>query len=417
MQETRESSYGAIFRNPSFRRFWLGFTFSVLGDALTQVALTWFVYQQTQSARALGLLTLAYTGPVIVGGLIAGSLLDRFDRRKVMFADNMIRGTTMALIPLLHLLGMLQLWMVYAAAAVYGSLMMISLAGGPTLIPSMVSEEQLSTANSLETLSFTLGGMIGPPLAGLLIALIGAPNVIALDALTYFVFAIALLTLRLHEDESSPEERPPTSYTLADAFRLLTGNSILLSTTLMYMTFNIGMGLFTVWMPIYADQILRGGSQVYGLLLGIMAAGQVISSIVAGNLSGLSLGRSIVIAGMLAGISMALLLGRTLWWAIAGLALFGFFSAPLTIWAQTLRMKIIPAPLRGRTFALLRMLMQGTTPLGGVVGGLIVPLAGVVAMAGISASLMGGAGLAGSFVKDLRDAGSPSPTTQLEVSG
>ena len=77
-------NYQHIFRASSFRVFWLGFTFSVLGDAMSRVALTWYVYDLTGSARALGLLTLAYTGPVILGGLIAGSLLDRFERRKVM---------------------------------------------------------------------------------------------------------------------------------------------------------------------------------------------------------------------------------------------------------------------------------------------------------------------------------------------
>ena len=84
--------YRQIFQNRSFRRFWIGFTFSVLGDAMTRVALTWFVYEATGSAEALGWLMLCYTGPIIVGGLLAGALLDRFDRRKVMLVDNVVRG-------------------------------------------------------------------------------------------------------------------------------------------------------------------------------------------------------------------------------------------------------------------------------------------------------------------------------------
>src|SRR5690348_5130658 len=121
--------YAEIFRVGPYRRFWPGFTLSELGDAMTRVALTWYVYESTRSPEALGWLALAYSGPVIVGGLVAGSLLDRFDRRKVMLADNLIRGAAVAAIPLLHALGMLALWHVYVVAAVYGSLMMISLAG------------------------------------------------------------------------------------------------------------------------------------------------------------------------------------------------------------------------------------------------------------------------------------------------
>ena len=81
---------------------------------------------------------------------------------------------------------MLALWHVYAVAAVYGFLMMIPLAGGPTIVPTLVPREQLPTANALEMLSFTLGGVIGPPLAGLLIARTGAPNVVILDVRNRF---------------------------------------------------------------------------------------------------------------------------------------------------------------------------------------------------------------------------------------
>src|SRR3712207_3190992 len=113
-----------------------------------------------------------------------------------MVVDNVVRGMAMALIPLLYALDRLALWHVYAVAAVYGLLMMISLAGAPALIPSLVRDEQLSTANALEMLSFTLGGVVGPPLAGLLIGVIGAPNVVLLDALSYGAFALALAAIR-----------------------------------------------------------------------------------------------------------------------------------------------------------------------------------------------------------------------------
>src|SRR5512138_1497812 len=116
--------YRQIFQNRSFALFWSGFSFSVLGDAMTRVALTWFVYQTTGSAEALGWLMLCYTGPIVVGGLMAGSLLDRFDRRAVMMADNIVRGVAVALIPLLYAVGWLALWHIYAVAAVYGLLMM-----------------------------------------------------------------------------------------------------------------------------------------------------------------------------------------------------------------------------------------------------------------------------------------------------
>jgi MFS family permease len=101
---------------------------------------------------------------------------------------------------------------------------------------------------------------------------------------------------------------------------------------------------------------------------------------------------------------MLLLIGAVFWAAAIGLFLLGFFSAPLTIWAQTLRMQVIPHEMRGRTFALLRTLMQGATPLGGALAGFLLPVLGTQMMIGLSALIIGAPGLAGMQTKELRQA-------------
>jgi MFS family permease len=399
------NNYQAIFRLPAFRAFWVGFTLSALGDAMTKTALIWFVYQVTRSPEAVGLLLLCYTGPVIVGGLVAGVLLDRFNRRTVMLVDAVFRGAVVATIPLLAALGVLALWQLYVVAAVYGFLFMIPLAGGPSLVPSLVSEEHLSTANALETLSYTLSGVCGPPLAGLLIVLVGAPNVLALDAVSYAAFALGLLLVPLHLGKTTPHAAGDgrSGAHFADVLRLVTTNKVLLSITLMFMVFNVGEGFLAVWLPVLADR-MGAGPEVYGICLGALAAGEVGGALVAGGLKApFALGTMICLAQTLAGVSLALLLfGQTLWLTLPGLALLGFFSAPLTIWAQTLRMKVIPEQLRGRTFALLRTLMQGSGPLASALAGALLPALGLVAMIGCSSLLVGVPGLVGARVRQLR---------------
>jgi MFS family permease len=409
--------YGDVFGNRSFRLFWSGFAFSSVGDAMTRVALIWFVFQLTGSSKALGLLSVCYTGPILIGGLAAGSLLDRFDRRKVMIADNLIRGVAVASVPLLHALGRLELWHIYAVAAVYGLLMMISLAGSPALLPSLVSSDQLITVNALEMLGFTMGGIIGPPLAGLLIPFAGAPNVLIIDAISYGLFALALSRVRYAEVEDTNESMTAEPYRLADAFQLLRSNSILLSTTLMFMAYNVGQGFLFVWLPIYASHSLGGGAATYGALLGAVAAGELLSSILAGSLQlPLALGTLICFFQFGAGVSLLpLLLGNVLI-ALAGMSLYGFFSAPLTIWAQTLRMGIIPERLRGRTFALLRMLMQGTGPIGGAVAGFLLPLFGVQLMINLTGALTSVPGIIGYQVRQLRASGAPAMVALDELS-
>jgi len=399
------TQYRLIFQQRSFRLFWLGFTFSVLGDSLTRIALTWYVYERTKSAEALGWLAFWYTGPVVIGGLVAGWLLDRFDRRAVMIVDNVIRGAAVAAIPVLHALGVLAVWHIYAVAALYGLLMMIALAGSPALIPSLVDRDSLDTANALETLSWTLGGVVGPALAGVLITLIGAPNVILVDAASYFAFALALWQIRL--ERAGRTQTDNDQYGLGQAVKLLFTNKVLFSTTFMFMTFNIGGGGFiSVWLPILADQNLGGGAELYGTLWSVWAVGEVVSALlVGGRRFAWPLGALICVAQILSGLSLLLLLfSSNAWLVMLGLALLGAFSAPLTIWAQTLRMQVIPEQLRGRTFALLRTLMQSGNPLGGAIAGALFPLMGMGAMIAATAALVGVPGLIGYQVKALRAA-------------
>ncbi|HET9905862.1 MAG TPA: MFS transporter, partial [Anaerolineales bacterium] len=164
----------------------------------------------------------------------------------------------------------------------------------------------------------------------------------------------------------------------------------------------------TVYLPLISDQIATGSSQVFGVLLGALALGEVLSAWLAGSLIlNMTLGKRIALAQILSGLSLALLLiGPSAFWSVAtGLFLLGFFSAPLTIWAQTLRMQVIPPEMRGRTFALLRTLMQGATPLGGALAGFLLPVWGMQWIVGLSSLVIGTPGLAGLQVEELTQAG------------
>lgn len=399
------SPYAELLRDPPFRRFWAGLLVSATGDELTKVALVWFVYEQTGSAAALGILMLCLTGPIVIGGFVAGWLLDRFDRRLVMTVDNVVRGLALALVPALHLLGWLEVWHVYVAASVYGLLLMISLAGTPTMILALAPKEHLATANALESLAYSLAGVAGPVLAGLLIATIGAPATVMLDVLSYLLFAAVLFRLKL----SLPAPVKRASAPIGDAVRLLFGNPILIATTFMFLIYNIGTGSVPVWLPIHVETHLGGGPELYGTLIGVIALGQIGATLAVGQIgSRVPLGLGIALAQTLSGLVIvlaivvpdALLTGAVFF-------LWGIAAAPLTPWAQTLRMAIIPEAMRGRAFALLRMLMQSGRPVGGALAGFLLPAIGIAATVGLVGAMTVAAGIAGLLTKSLREAGKP----------
>lgn len=377
---------------------------------MTRVAFTWLVYERTQSPVALGLLMLCFTGPILVGGLLAGWALDRYDRRRLLILDCLLRGLVMAAIPLLAWMDQLALWHIYLAASVFGFLMMLPLAGFPSLIPDLVKQEDIAAANALEVMAYTLAGIAGPALAGFMIERLDAPSAVLIDVATYLFFAFLLFLSQLPRAKSHGEGSAGRGG-LGEAAGLLWRQPVLLSTTVMYFFANLGMGGLGVWLPLVTDQWLGGGAQLFGLLMAALAVGELFGSFAAGAAKpSQALGRQICITQALTGASLLLML-VPLWpsvFAFVALLAFGYFSGPMTVFAQTLRMAAIPAPLRGRSFALIRTLIQSGNALGGLIAGAAVPLIGIggtIALAVGFVGLPGGAGLA---VKPLRDARAPS---------
>ena len=369
--------YLQLLRQRDFALLWGGATVSALGDGMSFVALLWLLIERGGTATDVGWLAAVHTAPVVIGGIATGVILDQFDPRKVLAADNAIRGLTVASVPIAAALGVLTTAQLFVVAAVYGLLFMTSAAGIPSLITRLVGQRDLTTANAMESLSFSLSGLIGPAVAGLVIAGFGAPVVLALDALTYFVFVACLLLMRegrglAHEDGRVPGG-PAASRGLGPAVRFILSAPAIVAITLFYMSVNIAGGIVTVVIPLYVRDILHGGSETFGLLLSVLTAGDLVGLLVVGAVSWRwPLGRSIAWALFTSGLVLLLWLLRPPVVALGAiLFVWGALSSSLTPWAQTIRMRLIPPEMRGRVFALLRTSMQSTRPIGAVAAGIM----------------------------------------------
>jgi len=351
---------------PAFRRVWLGTTASAAGDSGSWIAL---VALSLGAAHAsLPLLVVLYTAPVAVGGLVAGWALDRFDRRRLMIADSVIRGAVFAWIPVTAAFGSVTAAQLYVVAAVYGLLKMVSLAGFPALIPSLVPESHLERANALEGASFGLASLAGAALAGLGVATIGAAHIVAVDAASYFALALSLLSVRDLSRRFMPARRPQTEQAhhtgLAEVLRLAATNPVLRTTTIMFALFNVGEGALLVYLPHRAVG-LGLGSGGYGYLVAAATGGQLVAAaFLASRPWKFSLRASIVAAQLAAATTVMALVVQSVTTTVLALAALGVCSAPMTAWAQTLRMRLAPPESHGRLFALLRTTMQATPPLG-----------------------------------------------------
>jgi MFS family permease len=354
--------YLDTLRTKDFRRLWLGATASNLGDGMTYVALTWLVAARPGGTAQLGLLAVCYTAPVLLGGWAVGPLLDRLDKRTVLIADSVIRALAVASVPAAAALGSVPGWLPFAVAAAYGALKMVPLAGFPAAIPYLVDDRHLETANALESFGFSVAGVVGPAAAGLLVGWLGAPNVLLVDCASFLVFALTAALVR----PLRPRRDPVRRY---GSLRGLARDRVIVTTTLAFMAFNVAEGMLLVAAPWLALHRL-GGATALGALLAVLAVGELAGAAVAGRraphrrLAGLGVAQAAGALGFLAILATTPVVGL-------GFLVVGGFGAAMTVWAQALRMRRIPAELHGRAFAVLRTSMQATPPLGAA---LVTPL-------------------------------------------
>jgi predicted MFS family arabinose efflux permease len=376
--------YVQLLRQRDFALLWGGATISAVGDGMSFVALLWLLIERGGTPTDIGWLAAIHTAPVIIGGFATGVILDMYDPRRVLAADNALRGLAMASVPIASALGILTTTHLFVVAAVYGLLFMTSAAGIPSLITRLIRRDDLTTANAMESLSFSLSGLIGPGVAGLLIAIVGAPFVIAIDALTYFVFVGCLLAMRqggrggdpVEPGEAAvetPANTPAASRGLGPAIRFIFSAPAIVAITLFYMSVNVAGGMVTVVIPLYVRDVLHAGSETFGLVLSVLTAGDLVGLLVVGAVNWRwPLGRSIAWALFTSGLVLLLwLLQPPVIPLGAILFVWGSLLSSLTPWAQTIRMRLIPPEMRGRVFALLRTSMQSTRPIGAVVAGLL----------------------------------------------
>ncbi len=378
-------SYLRLLRTPGFGRIWVGATISVVGDAVTWVSLVWLTFELGGGVADVAILAACYTGPIIVGGLAAGILLDRFDRRRLLMADNTVRGLAMLTVPIAATTGTLGQLQLDLVAANYSFLWMVTVAGVRSLVPDLVADDDLPTANAMGSLSFGVAGAAGPALAGVLIGIVGAATNLGLDAATYFLFVGCMLVARLPERNPgvdgavSPRIAARPSPGLGPAGRFILATPALTAITAMFMGVNLAEGILAVLLPVYARDVLAVDATGYGLLASAFTAGLFVGALGLGAVHWRwPLGRSIAAGVLATGLAfLPLELAPPL--PVAALVIFvaGLAESPVTMWANTIRMRLIPAELRGRVFGLLGTMTKSTPPIGGLAAGGLLATVGV----------------------------------------
>ena len=330
------------FANRSFALLWSGQIISRLGDSLYTIALAWLVLQKTGSAAAMGGVLICSTIPMLLFLLLGGAVVDRLPRVHLMLASDLLRGGVVILIAFLAFQQQLQLWELFVMSAIFGGVEAFFYPAYTALVPDLVPEEMLPSANSLRSISLQAAQIIGPVVGAGIIALAGTSLAFALDGLSFLVSAVCLVALPQIPARHLPAEKEEGI--LQDIHK---GISIVLRSPWLWITLVVAsvstiflVGPDEAALPLLIKQ--RFGAQVglYALLMLLSALGSIITAFWLGYFKRLRRrGLLTYVAWLLASL-MLLVIGLPLPVAGMGLAFFIQGAAFTTLglaWMNTLQ--------------------------------------------------------------------------------
>lgn len=388
-------AFHVLHRSPAFARFWIGRLISLFGDAFTLIALPWFVLQVTGSGTATAGILLTLQLPAILTSLVIGSLIDRFQPRTIMAIDNGLRALIVGLIPILYWLGLLELWLLFLLTFFAGMLIPATEVGSRSILPDLVDDKDLDAANMLWSLSTNLALVVGPAVAGLLVASFGGPSVLLIDAGTFAVMTIVAILLPTLK-RSQTQIQAPLSERLG--LRQLWDLKVVRYTTLLSLVFFFSYGPLEAALPLYSEAILQTDARGYGYLWSALAVGALIGTLSSTALSRrLRLGVALPLIALLWGASLLpMVFVNDLGLACGLLLLGGLMWGPYTPMETTLLQRNVPKAQLGRVFGARSTLLAGGSPLGLAIGGMLlafVPPTGVIALSAVACLLVGLSGL------------------------
>ena len=358
------------FRHRNYRLFFGGQLISLTGTWMQTVAQAWLVYRLTGSAVLLGFVAFSGQFPVFLFATLGGAFADRHRRHRILVITqtaSMLLAFCLAALTLTH---QVQVWHVFTLAALLGLVNAFDVPTRQAFVVDMVGRGDLINAIALNSSMFNGARIIGPTIAGVLVATVGEGWCFFANAVSYIAVIIGLLLMKMKKKEHMP--LPGSA--LASIIEGLgyAGRTDPVRTLLLLLGLVSLLGMpYVVLMPIFADQVLHGGARGLGVLMGAAGVGALIGALSLAARQGVrGLGRVIAFSAGGFGASLILFSLSRSFWLSAGLLLpVGFFMMVQMAASNTLVQTMVPDRLRGRVMAIHAMMLLGMDPFGALLAG------------------------------------------------
>jgi MFS family permease len=367
---SRRSPFVAL-RIRNYRAYFAGQVVSLWGTWAQNVGMAWLVLELSHaSGVALGVVTACEFLPMLLFGLWAGVLADRLDKRRLIVATQLALATVASTLAVLDLTGAVRLWMAFALAFAFGLATAIDTPARLSFVVEVVGRDDLPNALALNSVVVSAGQLVGPALAGLLIAGGGTGLCFAANALSYVGTIIAVMSMR--RDELEPAAAVPRAMgQVKDGLRYTWATRALRANMVMIAFVSLLAFNFPVVLPLLAKETFAGGAGTYSLLTSAMGAGALIGAF-ALAVMGRPTGARLVAACVLFGTSMCLAAGApTLVAVVCVMPAIGLGQLVIASTSNALVQLDSDPAMRGRVTAIRSVTSQGVTPIGGVLIGAV----------------------------------------------
>ncbi|MBS1859892.1 MAG: MFS transporter [Acidobacteria bacterium] len=360
-------------RSRNYRLFFGGQSVSLVGTWMTRIATAWLVYRLTRSPFLLGLVSFAGQIPMFFVAPLAGVWVDRWDRHRVLVITQILSMLESFALAGLALSGVIQVWEVIGLVVFQGLVNAFDMPARQAFVVQMVEDRtDLSNAIALNSSMVNVARLVGPAVAGGLIAAAGEGYCFLIDGISYLAVIGSLLAMRIRVQPARPkgkrawlELREGWTY----ASRSVPIRSILL---LLALVSFVGMP-YTVLMPVFASQVLRGGANTLGFLMTSVGVGALASAItLAARRSVLGLGRMIPLSAAIFGAALIAFASSRVFPVSMVLLLFtGYGFLQQMAASNTILQTIVAEEKRGRVMAFYSVAFQGVAPFGSLLAGAV----------------------------------------------
>jgi MFS family permease len=358
-------------RHRNFRLFWTGQLVSLVGTWMQSVAQGWLMYRLTSSPFLLGVLGFTQFLPVLLFTLWAGVVADRVDKRRMIQVTQALMMLQAVVLAVLTSTGVVQAWMVLVLAFIYGTVTAFDLPGRQSFLVEMVGREDLTNAIALNSTVFNTARILGPALAGVLLAVVGEGGCFWLNAVSYLAVLWGLALMDLPRRAAGRAEHPWRHLRQGMAYTWHTSS---IRNLLVLLGLMAGLGFqYMVLLPVYARDILHGGPPAYGMLVSAFGAGSLLSALqLTRRHDRQGLRRNLLVGLLAAGLGMsAFALSTRLWLSLVAGFASGFGLILYVASTNSLIQITTEDGYRGRVMSFYSLMFTGTAPVGALTVGAI----------------------------------------------